>query len=128
MTNRSRLLGIPTPLWLSCVHIPLIVIVSGFLASCDMRDDSSNRVVGDYDRLCGIYAEYLSSELTAGERGVIMSSRVREELPDIYEDYKRIMNVSPVERYQLLRQIVKAKSGKQWRCEAYEKLYFNDDG
>ena len=57
-----------------------------------------------------------------------MSSRVREELPDIYEDYKRIMNVSPVERYQLLRQIVKAKSGKQWRCEAYEKLYFNDDG
>ena len=97
-----------------------------FILCVACESSSSTQSVSDYEKLCKIYEEVVKTRSSKTERIVLLTERIKKEIPDIYPIYQNAALVAGKEKYQFFKEAAETDTNVSWDCDAM-KFYFSND-
>ena len=87
---------------------------------------SCNSSATVYDKLCKIYEEIVTKDITLIEKEDELIDKIHRDLRQFFDDnYYHITLAKPHHRYQLIKQLAEMETEKPWDCEVMKSYYEN---
>ena len=91
--------------------------------ACTIQTEGERRAEASYSRLCKVYKDVKSQQLSAGESADMLVAGLRIEVPELDEVVGHIFNADRRDIYDLYKQSAEYAIGKPWDCPAIKAYY-----
>jgi hypothetical protein len=99
-----------------------IIWLAVFVAGCGNQKTANAN--STFDKLCAIYEEVVTQDISPALKGATLSENIKNELPEFYKKhYQHLVNVDRVDRYEMIKKIAENETSRNWNCEIMESFF-----
>lgn len=98
------------------------IIVMAVWVGCLACSSSLEGNEDHFKKLCDIYTDLGSQDLSINVKEGMLAQRIKDELPDFYKEYYiHIYSMDPDQRYPTFKKLAEFEGRKDWECDAIKQ-------